>query len=77
MLKPYVSFPNDAILDGVAPLEGFMKDQPEETIPESAPLASPNSPFEEATAEETAPVGGPLEEPSTPQTLCKEPNHAR
>ena len=71
-MEPYVSFPDDTVLDGVASLEGFLKDQPEETIPESALLASPNSPIEEAAAEETAPIWGPLEELSTPQTLCKE-----
>ena len=57
-MEPYVSFFNDAILDGVAPPEGFLKDQSEETISESAQLASTNPPIEEAAAEETAPIGG-------------------
>ena len=72
VMESYISFHDDAVLDGVAPPEGFLKDQSEETIPESALLASPDSPIEEATVEETTPVGGPLEEPSTPQTLCEE-----
>ena len=57
-MEPYVSFPNDAVLDSVAPPEGFLMDQPKETVPESASLASPNSPIEEATMEETTLVGG-------------------
>ena len=68
VMEPYISFPNDVILDGVAPLEGFLKNQPEKTVPESDLLASPNCPIEEATAEETAPVrasGGTEYSPDT------------
>ena len=57
-MEPCVCFPDDAILDGVAPPEGFLMDQPEETVPESALLASPNFPTEEAAMEVTALVGG-------------------
>ena len=39
VMKPYVSF-NDAIMDSIAPQEGFLKDQSEETIPDSAQPAS-------------------------------------
>ena len=70
-MEPYVSF-DDALLDGVAPLERFLKDQSEETIPDTAWLTSTSLPIEEAAAEETALVGGSLEELSTPQTPCKE-----
>ena len=45
MMEPYVSFFDDAVLDGVAPSEGFLKDQSEETIPESAQPASTNPPL--------------------------------
>ena len=59
MMEPYVSFFVNVVLDGVAPPEGFLKDQFEGGIPESA-------------TEETAPIEGPQEEWSTPQAPCKE-----
>ena len=36
VMGPYVSFPIDAVLDSVAPPEGFQEDQPETTISRSA-----------------------------------------
>ena len=32
-MEPYVSFPNDAIMDGVTPQEGFLEDQTGVAIP--------------------------------------------
>ena len=44
-MEPYISFSDDSVLDGVAPPEGFLKDQPEETILESTWPASTNPPL--------------------------------
>ena len=71
-MELYLSFPNDAILDGVAPPEGFLEDQLETTISRSVQPV-PTDPIEQAAAEEAAPVGRPQEEPSTSQTPSKEP----
>ena len=43
-MEPYLSF-NDMVLDSVDPLEGFLKDQSETTIPESAQPASTEPPL--------------------------------
>ena len=65
-MEPYVSFPNDAILGGEAPLEGFLEDHQETTPSRSAQPASANPPIGEAvTWRKQAPVVGPLEELST------------
>ena len=56
VMEPYISFPNDAILDGVAPPEGFWEDQPETTISRSAqPAPTEPPPIEQAAAEEATP----------------------
>ena len=44
VMEPYVSFSDDTILDGVAPLKGFLKHQVEDTIPKSAWPASTINP---------------------------------
>ena len=72
VMEPYVSFFNDVILGGVVPLEGFLEDQPETTIPGSDQPATTNPPIKEATMGEAATVGEPLEEPSTLQIPCEE-----
>ena len=56
----YISFSNDTILDGVALLEGFLKDQTKLTIPRDALPAFSNVPTKEVAMEEAAPAGGPL-----------------
>ena len=68
-MEPYVSFFDDTVLDGVAPPEGFLEDQPKTTISVGAQSASTDPPIKEAPMEDAAPV----EEPSTPQTPCEEP----
>ena len=52
VMESYISFPSDAILSSVAPLEGFLEDQLETTISGSAQPASADSPIEEAAVEE-------------------------
>ena len=83
-MKCYISFPDDAILGGVALLEGFLKDQLDTIISGSAQPASANPPIEqvaarevtlakEAAVEEAASIGRPQEGPSTSQTPSGEP----
>ena len=45
VMELYISFFDDTVLGSVAPPEGFLKDQSETTIPESAQLASTNPPL--------------------------------
>ena len=45
VMEPYASFFDDTVLGGVALLEGFLKDQSETTIPESAQPASTDPPL--------------------------------
>ena len=71
VMEPYVSF-DDTILDGVAPPEGFLEDQPEATIPQSAQPASTDLQLKRPLWKKLPPIGRSLEEPSTPQTLCEE-----
>ena len=59
-MEQYVSFSDDTILDGVAPLEGFLKDRTEITIPRDTQPTFTNVPTEEVVLEEAAPIGGPL-----------------
>ena len=59
MMEPYVSFFNDAILDGVAPLEGFLKDQFGGSIPESAWPASTDPQLKRLPQKKQPPIGGP------------------
>ena len=59
VMKLYVSFFDDAILDGVAPPEGFLNDQSEETIPESAQPASTNPPLRRLLQKKQPLLGGP------------------
>ena len=73
VMEPYMSFSNDAILDGAAPKEGSLMDPTEVTIPRDAPLVSTGTftkkePTEElapmeVVTEEAAPTGRPLEGP--------------
>ena len=58
VMELYVSFFDDTVLSSVAPLEGFLEDQPETAIPGSDQPASTDPPIEEATMEEAAPIGG-------------------
>ena len=60
MMKPYISFFYDTVLDSVAPLEGFLKDWAETTVPGIAQPAPTDTPIKEATVEEAAPIGGLL-----------------
>ena len=74
-MEPYVSFFDDTVLGGVAPQEGFLKDQSETSIPESAQLASTDLPIEEAAVEEAAPLeasGGTGYSPDTMQGMNHE-----
>ena len=66
MMGWYVSFCNDIVLDSVALLEGFFRNQMELTVSRDAPPASTNVPTKEVTMEEAAPIRGPLKEPTTP-----------
>ena len=72
VIEPYISFPDDTILGGVAPPEGFLEDQPETTMSGSVQPASAKPPVEGAAAEEATPIWRPLEEPSTSETLSEE-----
>ena len=83
-MKCYVSFPNDAIFDGVALLEGSLTDQPETTTSGSTQPASTDYPIKEVAAEEVtlaeeaavkeaSPIGRPPEGPSTSQTPSEGP----
>ena len=58
-MKQYISFSDDTVLDSVALLEGFFKDQTEMTIPRDAPPAFTDVPTKEVTREKAAPIGGP------------------
>ena len=82
VMESYFSFPTDAILSRVAPLEGFLEEQLETTISGSPQPTSVDSPIKEAAmkeatpvegaaTEEAAPIGRPQEEPSTFQTLSR------
>ena len=66
VMEPYVSFPDDAVLDSVAPPDGFWEDQPETTISRSAQPGPAKIPIEEAAVEETAPLGGLIRSPVPP-----------
>ena len=66
-MEQYISFSDDTILDSVVPLEGFLKDWTEITIPRDAQLAFTDVPIKEVTMEEAAPIEGPLEELTMPQ----------
>ena len=59
-MEQYVSFFNDTILDGVAPLDRFLEDWTRITIPRDAQPAFTDVPTEEVTVEEASPIGGPL-----------------
>ena len=72
-MESYVSFPNDAILSGVALPEGFLEDQPETTTSRNAQPTSADTQVEEAATEEAAPIGRPQEKPTTSQTPSREP----
>ena len=81
-MEQYISFPDDTVLDVVAPPEGFLKDWTGVTVPRNAQSAFTHVPTKEkpvekavpteVVLEEAAPIGGPLEEPTTPQVLCEE-----
>ena len=45
VMEPYISFPDDAILDGVAPPERFQEDQLETTISGTAQPAPTDPPL--------------------------------
>ena len=51
-----VSFSDDTILDGVVPLEGFLDNQTEETVPRIAQPAFPDVPTKEEPVEEAVPT---------------------
>ena len=58
VMEPYISIFDDAILGGVAPLEGFLKDQSETTIPESAQPVSTNPPLRRLPQRKQPLLGG-------------------
>ena len=76
-MKCYISFPNDAIFDGVALPGESLTNQLETTIPNSAQPVSTDSPIKEVAVktavEEAAPIGRSPEGPSTSQTPSKGP----
>ena len=45
MMEPYVSFSNDAVLDGVTPQKGFLEDQTRVAIPRNTQPASTSTPL--------------------------------
>ena len=57
VMETYVSFFYDTVLGSVAPPEGFLKDQSEKTIPESAKLASTNPPLRRLLQRKQPPLG--------------------
>ena len=73
-MEPYVTFSDDAILDGAALQEGSLEDQTGETIPRNTQLASTDVSTEEepakkpapteVTTKEVAPAEEPLEGPT-------------
>ena len=68
----YISFSDDTVMNSVALLEGFLKDQTELTISRDAPPTFTDVPTEEVAMEEAAPLAGPLEELTTLQVLHEE-----
>ena len=62
MMEWYISFSDDTILDGVALLEGFLKDQTKLTVPRDALPTFTDVPTKEVAMEEAAPIWGPLED---------------
>ena len=54
-MEQYVSFLDDTVLDGVAPLERFFEDRAKMTIPRESLPTSTNVPIEEVTVEQAAP----------------------
>ena len=60
MMEWYISFSDDNVLDGVAPPEGFHRNQTKLTISGDAPPAFTNVPTEEVAIEEAVPSRGPL-----------------
>ena len=69
VMEPYISFFDDAILDGVAPLEGFLKDQSEESIPESPQPASTNLPLKRLLQKKQPLFGAPGGTEYSPDTV--------
>ena len=55
VMEPYISFSNDTISGGVAPLEGSLEDQMEMTITGSVQVATANPPLKGPAAEEAVP----------------------
>ena len=73
-MESYLSFSDDAVLDGATSLEGSMEDVTRETIPRDTPPTSTSTPTEEeptewpapleAATKEAAPAGKPLKGPT-------------
>ena len=82
-MEPYVSFSNDAILDGATSQEWLLEDLTGLTIPRTALPASTGTSTEEepvekpapteVTTEETAPTGEPLKGPTHPAVTTNNP----
>ena len=81
-MESYVSFSNDAILDGAASLEGSLEDVNGVAIPRGALLASTGTPTEEVAegpaplevaTEEAAPTRKPLMGPTHPPVAVDNP----
>ena len=66
MMELYISFFDDIVLNSVALLEGFLRNQTELTISRDVPPTSTNVPTKEVAMEEAAPIRGPLKELTTP-----------
>ena len=74
-MEPYVSFSDDAVLDGAASQEGSLEDLTVVTIPRNAPLASTSTSTEEEPAEEPAPMEVTTKEAAPTRKPLKGPTH--
>ena len=74
-MEPYVSFSNDAHLDGAASQEGSLEDLTRVTIPGDTLLASTSTSTEEEPSEEPTPMEVTTEEAVPTMKPLKGPTH--
>ena len=74
-MEPYMSFSDDAILDGATSQEGSLKDLTGVTIPRDALPASTGTSTKEEPAEEPVPMEVATKEAASTRKPLKEPTH--